>query len=89
MAITAHKFEATAEIGSTMDFGGFQLIESIMTGELSDGRSVEVFRAASGRPYFEIRIQGEDREMRIDLMNVIQELAGQLGAIIDDQNKSK
>ncbi|WP_416369743.1 hypothetical protein [Tritonibacter mobilis] len=79
MTIEKHEYSGEATIGTTREYGSMRLIESIMSGTLDDGREVEVLRCALGRPYFEIKIKGEDRHMRINLMDVLLGLAEKLG----------
>jgi len=81
MTIETFDFKATAEIGTMSDFKGFHLIENVMSGELDDGRKIEVVRSALGHPFFEVRIEGEDRHMRINLKAALIAAAEHLGNI--------
>jgi len=62
-----------AQIGTTMDFGTMQFIESAATTELEDGRSVEIFRGAMNPMFFEIKIEGDDRYLRLSIEDVIRD----------------
>lgn len=81
MTIETFDFRATAEIGTMSEFKGFHLVESMMTGELDDGRKVEVVRSALGHPFFEVKIEGEDQHMRINLKPALIAAAEHLGNI--------
>jgi len=74
MSITEHTLEgAKAEIGTLEDFGTMTFIERILTTELDDGREVEVFRGAFNPAYLEVKIEGEKKELRLHLNDMLQE----------------
>lgn len=81
MTIEKHEFSAEATTGTSREYGNMSLVESIMSGPLSDGRKVEILRCASGRPNFFIRIEGSDIEMRVNLYDTMIGLAEKLGEI--------
>lgn len=84
MPIERHEFTCEATSGTMREFGSMTLVENIMSGELNDGRKVEVLRSATGHPYFEIRVDGVDRHMRINMMDAILSLAEKLSEITTD-----
>ncbi|MCA0856172.1 hypothetical protein [Phaeobacter italicus] len=67
MSVEKHKVTAEAEIGTIKDFKDIRMIESVATLELSDGRKGSLVRCAFGHPFFEIKIDGESKYMRINL----------------------
>lgn len=68
----------TAKVGSLADFGTMSFIESAASTELTDGREVKILRGAVRPFYFEIKIDGKDEMLRIDISDMVREAIGKL-----------
>jgi len=69
---------ASAKIGTLTEFGTMQFLEAAMTTELEDGREVEILRGAFNPCHFEVKIEGDDRYMRVNIEDVMQDAVRQL-----------
>ena len=83
MPIEKHQVTAEAEIGTRKDFKNIRMIESVATLELSDGRKGSLVRCAFGHPFFEIKIDGESKYMRLELIPALTAAAEHLAGLAD------
>lgn len=81
MPVEKHQVTAEAEVGTNKDFKNIRMIESVATLELSDGRKGSLVRCAFGHPFFEIKIDGESKHMRIDLTPALTAAAERLAEL--------
>ncbi len=62
---------ANVKIETLTDFDTMTFIMGAASTELEDGRKVEIFVGATNPFYFEIKIEGEDRMLRLSLKDLM------------------